>query len=189
MTEPVQALRVREPIAYDGSQMAAHWARRRFGLSGDCLVLFTGSCDVTPEHMIDLEDRLAGARIASPLMLHAIVEHFDPDLERAILRQRLLVAIARDAVEERAGRRLRRVDSDLYCGPDKLTVSIASVGPVSAKVHLGINIEEPVDVGVPTVGLRRLGVDPDAVAAALAERYPEEIRSVGVDRAKVRPLG
>lgn len=184
----IQTLRAAEAIAYDGSQMAAHWARRRFGLTGDCLVLFTGSCDVTPEHMIDLEDREAGSRIASPLMLHAIVEHFDTDLERIILRQRLLVALTRDAVEARAGARLARVDSDLYRGKEKLTVSIATAGPVSAKIHLGINIEEPGDVGVPTVGLRRLGVDPEAVAADLLAGYPQEMRTVAVDRAKVRPL-
>lgn len=183
----MRTLRAAEAIAYDGSQMAAHWARNRFGLTGDCLVLFTGSCDVTPEHMIDLEDRAAGSRIASPLMLHAIVEHFDVDLERIILKQRLLVALTRDAVEAR-GTTLKRVDSDLYRGSEKLTVSIASAGPVSAKIHLGINIEEPGDVGVPTVGLKRLGVDPEAVAAALLAGYPEEMRTLAVDRAKVRPL-
>ena len=184
----MKTLRLREPVHYDGSQMAAHWARLRFGLAGDCVVAFEGSCEVTPEHMIDLEDRAAGARIAGPHMVHAIVEHFDPDLERIVLRQRLLVAIVRDVVEEHCGRRLRREDSDLYDGPRKLTFSIASAGPVSAKIHLGINIEAPDDVGVPTCGLQDLGVDPAAVAEEILRRYPEEVRTVAEDRSKVRPL-
>lgn len=180
--------RAAEPIHYDGSQMAAHWARHRFDLAGDAMVVFTGGCDVTPEHMIDLEDRAAGARIASPLMLHAIVEHFDTDLERIILRQRLLVALLRDAVESRCGRRLRRVDSDLFEGDRKLTVSIASAGPVSSKIHLGVNIVAPDDVGVPTVGLRDLGVEAGGVADELLARYPQEMLTLAEDRAKVRPL-
>lgn len=184
----MNTLRIPEPIHYDGSQMAAHWSRNRFGLQGDCIVAFLGSCDVTPAHMIDLEDREAGARIASPLMLHFIVEHFDPDLERIILKQRLLVALVRDAVEDRAGRRLRRVDSDLYDGEAKLSVSIASGGPVSAKIHMGINVDAPDDVGVPTRGLRELGVEPEALAEEILRRYPEENRTLAEDRAKVRPL-
>jgi hypothetical protein len=185
----METLLAPDPIPYDGSQMAAHWARRRFGLKGDCMVIFFGSCDVTPRHMIDLEDREAGARIVSPRMLHAIVEHFDPDLERIVLRQRLLVALARDAVEARCARRLRRVDSDLFDGPAKLTVSIASAGPVSAKIHLGINIDPPgPEAGVPTIGLTQLRVEPAAVAQDLLRGYPEEIRTLAVDRAKVRPL-
>lgn len=177
----------REPIAYDGSQIRSHWAYLTFGLLGDSAVAFVGPCDVKREHMMDLVDVRSNSIIVAPSMLHFVVEHFDRDLERAILRQRLLAAIVRDAVEARAKKSLRRDGSDLFHGVCKLSVSVATVTPVSAKIHFGLNIEAPGDVGVPTLGLRDLDVCVEGLAEEVLERYEAELASITEDRAKVRP--
>lgn len=169
-------------IDYDGSQIHSLWAYRTFGLQGDSLVAFLGGCEVRLEYMVDLEDVRARSRIASPLMLHFIAEHFDRDLEKAVLRQWLLAALARDLL----GRDVRREGDDLFLGPGKLSVSIATLTPVSSKIHFGINVERAVDVGVETRALRDLGVDPVAFAGALLEGYASELRGVWDARTRVR---
>src|SRR4030095_989557 len=83
-------------INYDGTQIHSLWAYRSFGVQGDSLVAFQGGCEIPFSNMVDLEDVRAKSRIASPLMLHFIAEHFDLDLEKAVLRQRLLAAIVPD---------------------------------------------------------------------------------------------
>jgi hypothetical protein len=173
---------VPDRIDYDGSQIHSLWAYRTFGIQGDSIVAFLGGCEVRPEHMVDLEDVRARSRIASPLMLHFIVEHFDRDLEKAVLRQRLLAALARDLL----GPEVRREGDDLFFGPGKLSVSIATLTPVSSKIHFGVNVERATDVGVETRALQDLGVDPAAFAGALLERYAAEVRGVWDARTRVR---
>lgn len=175
-----------ETIDYDGSQIRSLWAFRRFGLEGDSIVAFAGGCDIPPENIVDMEDIRAGARIFSRKMLHFIVEHFDRDLEKAVLRQRLLVCIARDALApRRAGKDIRRDGDDLFVGDAKLSISIATLTGVSAKIHLGINI---VSEGAPVkaIGLDDLGVDPSDFARTVLAAYDAEMDGIYRARTKVR---
>ncbi len=167
---------------YDGTQLCSLWAYREFGVQGDSIVMFRGPCEIPTENIVDLEDVRAGARIAGPDMIHFIVEHFDRDLEKAVLRQRVLVAAARD---ECGGNVVRRGD-DLFVDKRKLSISIATLTPVSSKIHFALNIEPAKDVGVPTCGLSEIGVEPAAYGRAVAERYGEEIGGVDGARTKVR---
>jgi len=178
---------VEQATKYDGQQLKSHWAYRTFGLEGDSIVAFIGECEVAGEALVDLEDARAGEKILARSMLHFIVEHFDPELERAILRQRLLVALVAEALRERgAGEFIRRGD-DLYHGDRKLTVSVATISPVSALIHLGINVD-PEGATVPAVGLRELGVDATSFAKEVMRNYQTEMASVQRARTKVRPV-
>jgi hypothetical protein len=173
---------VRRRIDYDGTQIRSLWAYREFGIQGDSIVAFRGACEVRPEHMVDLEDFRAGSRIAGPDMLHFIAEHFDTDLEKAVLRQRLLAAI----VQAELGPRARREGDDLYAGRGKLSISIATVTPVSTKVHFAVNVRRAHGVGVETRGLEDLGVSPGDLAARVLRRYAAEMDGILDARTRAR---
>jgi len=173
---------VRARTDYDGTQIHSLWAYRAFGLQGDSIVAFQGGCEIPFSNMVDLEDLRRKSRIASPLMLHFIVEHFDLDLERAVLRQRILSTIARDEL----GPRVRREGDDLFLGKGKLSISIATLTPVSSKIHWGINIEREMNVDVETRSLRDLGVKPLPFAKKILSRYPAEMAGVLDARTRVR---
>lgn len=150
---PVNTLFADLPIAYTGEQLASHWIYRQFHIEGDAAVAFIGPCDVAPEHMRDLEDLQAGARIYSEKMLHIIIEVFGADLAAMVLRQHLLMASIAEQFNRRLNRTaIRRAGSDLYDGDKKVTVSVACVSPVSGLIHTGINISSR-NTPVPTKGL------------------------------------
>ena len=183
---PLNVLVVPEEMTYTGEQLASHWAYRRYNLLGDSAIAFIGPCDVRPEHMKDLEDVKAASKIYSERMAHFIVEHFDADLGRAILRQHLLIAIMADLLNARLGEpRVRREGSDLYDGAHKATVSIASISPVSALIHAGINISSR-NTPVPTRGLADFGIDPRAFAADVLKAYADDCAAAERSRCKVR---
>src|SRR5262245_56903827 len=132
--------------------------------------------------MVDVEDVRAKSRIASPMMLHFIAEHFDLDLEKAVLRQRLLAAIVRDEL----GGEVRREGDDLFLGPGKLSISIATLTPVSSKVHFGINVERALDVDVETRSLKDVGVDATDLARRVLAQYAAQIDGIHDARTRVR---
>lgn len=169
-------------LDYDGTQIHSLWAYRTFGVQGDSLVAFRGGCEIPLANMVDLEDVRARSRIASPSMLHFIAEHFDLDLEKAVLRQRLLAAIVRDEL----GGEVRRDGDDLFLGPGKLSISIATLTPVSSKIHFGINIERALDVGVETRALSDLRVDAGDLARRVAAQYASQIDGIQDARTRVR---
>ena len=176
-------------MAYTGRELRSHWLRETFGLTGDAIAAFLGPCEVAPQDMVDLDDTLAGGGIRAALMLHFIAEHFDTDLERAVLRQRLLVALACEALREAVapahrGALTRRGD-DLFVGERKLTVSIATASPVSTLIHLGINVD-PAGAPVAAVGLAEMGADATALARNLMKAYARELAGVSAARCKVR---
>ena len=125
-------------------------------------------------------------------MLHFIAEHSDGDLERTALRQRLLVACAREALEE--GWHLSgfaRDGDDLFVTHPgerrKLTVSIAtrSKSKGTGLVHLGVNVD-PGGAPVPAVGLGELRVEPGRLAEDVMARYSRETASAAHAAGKVR---
>jgi len=168
--------------------MAAQWAYRKTGQAGDSIVAFEGSCEVKPDAMLDLEDLQAGSVIKGPHLLHFIVEHFDLDLEKAVLRQRVLASIVGAELERRLGRVLRREGDDLYDEKRKLTISIAALTGVSSKIHFAINVKESKGVGVPTQGLDAYKIKAREFGQAVLEAYRREMESVHMARVKARPI-
>ncbi len=173
---------IEEELEYDGSQLKSLWAYGLFGIKEDSIISFVGPCNVRRDHMVDYEDYVSGSPITSPKMLHFIVEHFDEVSMRLIYtRQRLLVSIARDVIDPA----IERIGDDLYYNGKKLSVSIATVSPVSAKIHLGINVKAPEGYA----SLEEVGVeDVCKVAIEICRRYASEIMDIEEDLRKTRPV-
>jgi hypothetical protein len=183
----MRALFIEEDEAYDGRAIDSHWAFKAHGVQGDSIIAFIGPCDVKLPEMVDLADVKANAPIWSSRMAHFIIEHFDRDLEKAVWRQRLLVASVMEGIHRRLGRvALERRGNDLYDGARKLNVSIAALTPVSTKIHVGINVLSQ-GTPVPTVGLEDYQIGAAAFTRELMEGYAREFEDVQLDRCKVRP--
>lgn len=173
-------------LKYTGEQLKSHFAYRLFNCQGDSIVSFMGPCDVSSEHMIDLEDVKQNKAIFSENMLHFIVEHFHDDLTRVIAFQRLLIDLIRQEIcESKEGLYLTRNGDDLYEETHKLTISIATCSAVSSLIHTGINISSK-NTPVPTKGLKDYGLNPQAIATGVMNRYKAEIESIRQARCKVR---
>lgn len=183
----MQSLFVPEIILYDGTQLSSLWAYRTWGIQGDSIISFRGPCRVDFKEMVDMEDVLKRSPIYSPDMLHFIVEHFDQDLEKAVLRQRLLVVIIKEILE--SGQvRIKRSGDDLYINEHKLSISIATVTPVSTMIHTGLNISRE-SVPVKAACLLESGWEQGqlpALAAEICQLYINEVRDVYLARCKVR---
>jgi hypothetical protein len=178
------------PIAYDGSQLRSHWILAEAGLVGDVLVGFRGPCNVLLDEMADLAD-LDGPGIRADDMVHFVWESFrEPDLLLAVHRQRLLSAQAAELLQVMAapGTRVVRSGDDLFVGDGKLSISIATVSPVSSLVHFALNATQG-GAPVRTAALVELGVDPDAYGRRLLDVVAAEQASIQDARAKVRPKG
>jgi len=132
-------------IDYDGGQLRSGWLAEALGLAPDAegaIAAFLGGCDVSPEFVVDREEAASGEPIRAALMLHFIAEFPERDLEKAVLRQRLLAAVARDELAARApGKTFARRGDDLYEGQYKLSVSVATLAPASALVHFALDVD------------------------------------------------
>jgi uncharacterized protein len=179
---------IADEIKYTGEQLRSLWAYRTFGILGDSAVSFIGPCEIKPEAMVDLEDVLSHSEIRGSRMLHFIGEHFDNDLALAVARQRLLICLMQEEIHARLGRPLLRRDGDdLYDGARKLSISIATVSPVSTLIHAALNIQTE-GVPVPACGLAEYDIEPAAFAEKILARYRDEIESMSRARCKVRPV-
>jgi len=183
-------------IEYDGSQLSPLWAYISFDVQGDSIVSFRGPCNIAEEFMVDIEDRRKNLEISSPDMLHFIVEYFGVNIDTIVLVQRLLISttvdLLRESVYEEA-EVVREFDNIYAFPPDedergKLSVSVATVSPVSGLIHLGLNITTE-GTPVKAAGLEEIGVeDFDKFAVELARRFIEEIKNTRMDASKVRPV-
>lgn len=175
-------------ITYDGSQLRSHWILKNGDLKGEAIVSFIGSCKVDLSAMVDLEDVAQKRTIFSESMLHFIVESFDGDLEKMILRQRLLVSLIQQELSiDLSEVKVVRKGDDLFTDNFKWTVSIATASPVSTLIHTGINISSQ-NTPVPTHGLADFDINPRAFATSVMNRYLEEMEGVKWARCKVRSV-
>ena len=182
----MEYLVVQDCLTYNGSQLRSLFAYRNYGLMGDSVTVFRGPCTVQKDEMVDLEDVRAEDWIWSEDMLHFIVEHFEMDLEKAIIRQRLLVATIKEELEKLGIKSIYRTGDDLYEGERKLSVSISTLSPVSTLIHCGLNISSH-NTPIPTVSLTDLGVrDFLSFGESVAKTYCSEVKSIRLARCKVR---
>lgn len=167
---------------YDGSQLRSLHAYLRHGLLGDSLVAWRGPCRVAWEHMVDGEDLRAQSPIAGADMVHFILEKFDGTLLAAVAVQRLFASIVLDVLREKAGNRglaqsLVRSGDDLFAGPKKLSISIATVSPVSALIHFAVNVTNE-GTPVETLSLSDLQFDPQSFAQEVLRRVQAEMVTI-----------
>lgn len=174
-------------LTYNGDFLRSHWIYNTFDLLGDAAVAFCGPCDVQLSEMVDLADVHEQASIYSENMLHIIVEHFQTPLETMVLRQRLLTAQVRDLLEASGVAGIQRDGDDLYDGAHKLSVSIATLSPVSGVMHFGLNISSQ-NTPVPTRGLADYDLNPEVFAHQLLKNYAEELLNIRQATCKVRAV-
>jgi len=170
---------------YSGRELRSHFALDTFGIVGDSAVAFVGPCKVELSEMVDLVDVRAGASILSPLMVHFIVEHFGVALVEMVLRQRLLARLCGDLLREQGVEALLVRGNDLYVAGKKASVCVATRSPVSALIHLGVNVRTE-GTPVPTWGLAERGLAPETFAGELLSRYAREMDDVRRAAAKVK---
>ena len=128
----VKAKFIADRLTYTGDQLRSHWTYENYEVQGDSIVAFIGPCDVSLDKLVDLADRKECKIIFSEEMLHFIVEHFDLDLEKTLLKQKLLITILMEKLNHRLKHNVvHRLGDDLFDEDKKLSVSIATLSPVS----------------------------------------------------------
>ncbi len=182
----MKTLLIDEKIKYEGWQLAPHWIYKNFKLQGDAIVAFIGECEVKLTEMVDIEDVINNEPIYSKNMLSFITEQFNVNLVEGVFRQRLLICIIKEVLENR-GFTVRRSGDDLFVNDKKLTVSIATKSLTSILIHTGINIDSA-GAPVKACGLTNdLGViDIEEFAKEIMDRYSEEIDDIILASTKVR---
>ena len=177
---------IEEEIKYIGSQLQPHWIYKNFKLQGDAIVAFIGECDVKLTEMVDIEDVINNEPIYSKSMLSFITEQFNINLVEGVFRQRLLICIIKELLEERGVFVVRNGD-DLMIDGKKLSVSIATKSTTSILIHTGLNI---LSEGAPVKasGLTsELGIsDIKEFALEVMKRYSEELEDINLASTKVR---
>ena len=177
---------IEDEIKYIGSQLTPHWIYKNFKIQGDAIVAFVGECEVKLTEMVDIEDVINNEPIYSKYMLSFISEQFGIGLTEGVLRQRLLMTIIKELLEERGVFVVRNGD-DLMINGRKLSVSIATKSITSVLIHTGLNI---LSEGAPVAasGLKsELGIDDiKEFALQVMKRYSEELDDIVLAGTKVR---
>jgi hypothetical protein len=183
---------LKDSILYDGSQIEPMWALKNFNIKGSSIISWIGPMKLENNEILDYED--VGLEIRSDKMLHLIVEHFDiqpADLRLCYHRQRLLVTIVKDVLEQ-MGLKIQRKGDDIFIGPGKLSVSIATCSASSMKIHFGVNLTtEGTPEDVTTAGLKDWIEDLDNektqnIAEKIYKAYKMELYTIEEDISKTR---
>ena len=173
-------------IKYIGSQLQPHWIYKNFNIQGDAIVAFCGECDVRLSEMVDIEDVINNEPIYSKYMLSFITEQFNVELVEGVFRQRKLICVIKEALENR-GFTVKRDGDDLFINNKKLSVSIATKSLTSVLIHTGLNILSD-DAPIPVSALKSdLNIeDVKGFALEIMEKYSQEIENIKLASTKVR---
>lgn len=175
---------IEQEIKYTGNELAPHWIYRNFNLQGDSIVGFIGECEVRLTEMVDIEDVINNEPIYSKSMLSFIIEHFNIGLVEGVARQRLLICIIKEALEQFTSIQPIRKGDDLFINGKKLSVSIATKSPTSVLIHTGININ-PQGAPIDAAGLNKLNIDVKSFAKEVMVKYSQEIDDIILASTKV----
>ena len=173
-------------IKYIGSQLQPHWIYKNFNIQGDAIVAFCGECDVRLSEMVDIEDVINNEPIYSKYMLSFITEQFNVEVVEGVFRQRLLICVIKEALENR-GFTVKRDGDDLFINNKKLSVSIATKSLTSVLIHTGLNILSD-GAPIPVSALKSdLNIeDIKDFALEIMEKYSNEIDDIKLASTKVR---
>lgn len=184
----MKSLFVKEEILFTGEQLLSYWSYTHYDIPGDSIIAFIGPCQVDAQYIVGIDHYQKKTQIKSERMLHFLVEHFDLDLEKTILRQKLLVDIVKDKLNHRLnGDVLQRWGDDLYDTDYKLTVSATVRTPVSTKIHLGVNISSQ-NTPVKARGLTDYGIDTNDISQAVMDQYRMDMRLISEKLWKIRSI-
>ncbi len=187
----VQTRFLEQQFKYDGTQLRSLFAYMNYGVLGDSIVSWVGPCDISFDHMIDGEDIRAQSAIRGGQMVHFITEMFGLNLSNGVAVQRLTTAIAIEVLRKLSplhelAQSLRRDGDDIFAGDRKLSISIATVSPVSALIHFAVNVTNE-GTPVKTLALQDLQIEPNSFAKSLMESFCSEMLSIHQATCKVRP--
>jgi len=172
--------------AYTAKELHSLFAYESFNLQGNSAVIFCGPCNVSIDDLVDQADVKAGDIIKSDAMVHLICEIFNLELEAGILRQRLYMNIIRESLlDQNPDVVITRDGDDLFIDDKKLTVSIATLSPVSTLIHIGINIKST-GTPIPTVGLEDIQIDKETFIKTLLNKIENEETQIKSARTKVK---
>lgn len=125
--------------SYDGSQIKPLWAKEKFGVEEDNIVVMIGSMNILFENMVDIDDLKNKKVIKTDKALHFLIEHYDNnDIRLAYYRQRVFCSVVLEILRNYAIN-VERKGGDLYIEGKKLSVSAATTGKTQ-KIHFGINL-------------------------------------------------
>lgn len=152
-------------MTYDGTQLQPLFNYKTFNVQGDSICAFIGEMNVNTNHLVDMEDVKGNDYIWSPCAINFLVEIFHINIEATVLYQRMLMQIITDTLNHwRHSCYFRSdIESIVLQGDDimvqiggvwyKLSVSIATVSPVSGLIHSGLNISVDDKIPVPAIGI------------------------------------
>lgn len=188
----MKSLFIEKNFKYDGSQLRPLFAYENYKILGDSIVSWIGPCNITLDHMVDLEDKIENAQICGDEMLHFIIEIFGSDLTAAVSLQRLFASMVKDLIQSEISHefKLQRQGDDIYWlnqGPKKLSISIASRSSVSSMIHFALNIVNE-GTPVPTACLKDFGLDGKLLANKMMTLFMKEYESIQIATQKVIPL-
>jgi len=152
---------------------------------GDAAVAFVGACNVLDKNMVDLEDVLAHNEIRSSKMLHFIVEIFGRDCMFGASLQSVFISEIQNELLKHGVKAVKSGD-DLFVGEGKLSIAIATASPVSALMHMALNISTK-GTPVKTSALEDLKIDHVSFADAVLKRFNEEYSRIVLASCKVVP--
>ncbi|HVK61838.1 MAG TPA: DUF366 family protein [Bdellovibrionales bacterium] len=186
----MKSIFVNNEFPYDGSQLRSLFGYLDHGVQGDSIVAWVGSCNIPRDHMVDGEDLLAGETIAGDQMVHFIIEKFNSSLLAAVALQRLFASICLELVREfvndpQIAAQFRREGDDLFFGPGKLSISIATVTPISSMIHFAVNVTNE-GTPVRTACLGDFDMPPEEFARKAMKRFADEMVSIESATTKVR---
>jgi len=184
----MRSLFIHDEILFTGEQLTSFWAYKNYDILGDNIIAFIGPCEVEEKYITQIDHFKRKTQIKSERMLHFLVEHFDLDLEKAILRQKLLVDILKDKLNHRLkGDEIQRWGDDLFDTDYKLTVSATVRTSASTKIHLGINISSK-NTPVKARGLEDYGIDPFDISQAVMDQYRLDMRLISQKLCKTKSI-
>ena len=186
----MKSLFIPREFPYDGSQLRSLFGYLDHGVQGNSIVSWIGLCNIPNDHMIDGEDLLAGETIAGDRMVHFIIERFETQLFGAVALQRLMASIVMDICREHVGdndvaAQFHRDGDDIFFGPGKLSISIATLTPVSAVIHFAVNITND-GTPVQTAALEDIAFPAEAFAQKVLKRVCDEVAGIEGATTKVR---
>lgn len=181
---------ISQEFAYDGSQLRSLFAYLGHGVQGNSIVSWVGACAIPIDHMLDGEDLLAGETIAGAKMVHFILERFETQLFGAVALQRLMASIVMDVLREHVdddvmAASFRRQGDDIFFGEGKMSISIATLTPMSALIHFAVNVTNE-GTPVKTAALSEIYFDPKKFAAVVMDRVAREVTDIETATVKVR---
>ncbi len=182
----MKSLWIEKRMTYDGRQLSSHFAYRNYGVMGDVIVGFVGPADVRITEMVDIEDVRQVAPISSDEMVHFLIEMFEVGLGQMVWVQRFFVLLLFERLVKRVSpSHLTRDGDDIFYQGRKLSVSIATVSPVSGLVHTALNVKGT-GAPLPIACLEEMGIEAVSLAKEVMEAFCAEVEGMSMAKTKVR---